>query len=57
MIYSGGRRWTKMSIKLLWTREKEGQVHRGRTLIAKKTAYYGFYLRWTGKFSFLKKKL
>jgi hypothetical protein len=33
-----GRRWKKMIIKLLWTRKREGQVHRGRTLIAKKTS-------------------
>jgi hypothetical protein len=42
-----GEEIDKMILKLLWTRKREGQVHKGRTLIAKKTAYYGFYLLWT----------
>jgi hypothetical protein len=31
-----GEEIDKMIIKLLWTRKREGQVHKGRTLIAKK---------------------
>jgi hypothetical protein len=49
MTNSGGEEIDKMILKL-WARKREGQVHRGRTLIAKKTANYGFYLRWTQSF-------
>jgi hypothetical protein len=31
-----GEEIDKMILKLLWTRKREGQVHKGRTLIAKK---------------------
>jgi hypothetical protein len=37
MTHSGGKRYVdKMIIKLLWSRKREGQVHKGRTLIPKK---------------------
>ncbi len=54
MAFGHDQQWgeeiDKMIIKLLWTKKREGQVHRGRTLIAKKTAYYEFYLWWTQSF-------
>jgi hypothetical protein len=31
-----GEEMDKMILKLLWTKKREGQVHKGRTLVAKK---------------------
>jgi hypothetical protein len=45
-----GKEIDKMILKLLWTRKREGQVHRRRTHIVKKTAYYEFHLWWTQSF-------
>ncbi len=49
-----GEEIDKMILKLFWTRKREGQVHKGRTLIAKKRLTMDLPMVAL-KFSFLKK--